>query len=300
MLQKQVAILPVPFDWGASRRGAAGGPQAVILAGLEQKLQQLGLNYSLHREFHLQDPPADRRSSKRMKHWGRVHDMSLAVSGEIARLVSCGYFPLTLGGDHSIAMGTIAGLTEHKQRLGVIWIDAHADLNTPRTSPSGNLHGMSLAAGLGHGDSRFTRLRGFSPKLQPGRIVLVGARQLDEGEKQLIRTLGVTCFTMQDIDRLGMARVMEQTIRIASNGSDGIHVSFDIDCIDPGEAPGTGTPVRGGLSYREAHLAMEMLAETGAVTSADMVEVNPLLDPSSGTARLAVELIGSLLGERIL
>jgi len=300
MLQQQVAILPVSFDWGASRRGAEGGPQAVIFAGLEQKLQQLKLDYILLRELCLPESASDRRSSKRMKHWGRVLDMSRALSEEISKLVSRGLFPLVLGGDHSIAIGTIAGLAEHKKRLGVIWIDAHADLNTPRTSPSGNMHGMSLAAGLGHGDSRFTRLCGSSPKLHPARVVLVGARQLDEGEKQLVRSLGITCYTMHDIDRMGMARIMEQAIRIASNGSDGIHVSFDIDSLDPGEAPGTGTPVRGGLNYREAHLAMEMLYECKGVTSADIVEVNPLLDPSHGTARLAVELIGSLLGERIL
>jgi arginase len=295
-----VAILPVPFDWGASRRGADGGPEAVLLAGLERKLQLLGLQYETRPNSYLPNPTADRRTSTRMKHWGRTLAMSEAVAREVALLAEGGAFPLALGGDHSIAIGTIAGVAQRMKRLGVIWIDAHADINTPQTSPSGNLHGMALAAGLGLGDPRFTGIAGISPKLQPSRIVLVGARALDEGEKHFIRKHEIACFTMYDIDRYGMARVMEDAIRIASTGSDGVHVSFDIDSVDPREAPGTGTPVRGGLNYREAHLAMEMLYDARIVTSADIVEVNPLLDNTPVTARLAVELIGSLLGEKIL
>ncbi|WP_164779797.1 arginase, partial [Paenibacillus kobensis] len=182
----------------------------------------------------------------------------------------------------------------------VLWIDAHGDLNTPDTTPSGNIHGMSLACSLGYGDSRLTSVGGNGPKVQPDRVVLVGSRQLDEGERLLIRSLGITCFTMHEIDKHGMAAIMERAITIVSNGTDGVHVSFDIDSVDPGEAPGTGTKVRGGFLYREAHLAMELLAEAGIVTSADVVEVNPQLDNGRRTARLAVELVGSLLGERIL
>ncbi|BBH20920.1 arginase [Paenibacillus baekrokdamisoli] len=299
--QQPVTILPIPFDWGASRRGADKGPDAVLIAGLADRLVLLGRKFETRSTSYLPPLAADRRTLLRMKEWGRVHAMSEAVAKEIATIVTTGAFPLALGGDHSISIGTIAGLTQFKRRLGVIWIDAHADLNTPETSPSGNMHGMALAVSLGLGDSRFTGIGGGrSPKLQPERVVLVGVRELDEGEKIIIRQHQITCFTMHDIDRLGMARVMDEAIQIAARGSDGVHVSFDIDSIDPKDAPGTGTPVRGGLNYREAHLGAEMLYSAQIVTSADFVEVNPLLDNSHLTAKLAVELIASLLGERIL
>lgn len=298
--RQPVTVLPVPFQHGASRPGAEGGPQAVLQAGLMEKLKLLKRTGTLHPPFEWQKLSKDRRSTERMRNWGRVLTMCEDVADAIQAIAKSGAFPLTVGGDHSISIGTIAGLTQHIQQLGVIWIDAHADMNTPKTTPSGNLHGMALAASLGLGDTRFTNLYDMSPKLQSKRVVLVGSRELDEGEKRNIYGSGITCFTMHDIDRIGMARVMERAIAIASYGSEGIHVSFDIDSVDPGEAPGTGTPVRGGLNYREAHLAMEMLYDCGRVTSADIVEVNPLLDPSGRTARLAVDLIGSLLGERIL
>lgn len=298
--KKPIAILPVPFDLGASRRGAGNGPQAILSAGLERKLQLLGHSLEVRSYSYMPDFSADCRTSPRMKHWGAVLAMSEAVEKETALLEAGGAFPLIIGGDHSISIGTIAGLTRRSKKLGVIWIDAHADSNTPETSPSGNIHGMSLAASLGFGDARFTALGHPSPKLQAGRVALVGTRQLDEGEKRLIRSSGVACYTMHDIDKRGMAGVMEEAITVASKGSDGVHVSFDIDSVDPGEAPGTGTPVRGGLNFREAHLAMEMLCEAKAVTSAEIVEVNPLLDNGHQTVRLAVDLIGSLLGARIL
>ncbi|SEN29613.1 arginase [Paenibacillus sp. OV219] len=298
--RQPVTVLPVPFHHGASRPGADGGPQAVLQAGLMEKLKQLKRSATLLPPLEWQKLSKDRRSMERMRNWGRVQTMNEDVAELVLAIAKSGAFPLTIGGDHSISIGTIAGLTQHIQQLGVIWIDAHADMNTPKTTPSGNLHGMALAASLGLGDTRFTNMYGQNPKLQSKRVVLVGSRELDEGEKRNIYASGISCFTMHDIDRIGMARVMERAIAIASYGSEGIHVSFDIDCVDPGEAPGTGTPVRGGLNYREAHLAMEMLYDCGRVTSADIVELNPSLDPSGRTARLAVELIGSLLGERIL
>lgn len=301
MKEKQpISILPVPFDWGASRRGASDGPQAMLSAGLERKLQLLGHRFEVRPDSYLPDFTADRRSSPRMKHWGAVLAMAEAVAKEVALLTASRAFPLIIGGDHSISIGTIAGMTQERKKLGVIWIDAHADTNTPESSPSGNMHGMSLAISLGLGDTRFTGIGHPSPKLQAQRIALVGTRQLDEGEKGLIRSRGIACYTMHDIDKLGMARVMEEAIAVVSKDSDGVHVSFDIDSVDPGEAPGTGTPVRGGLNFREAHLAMEMLYEAKVVTSADIVEVNPLLDNGHQTVRLAVDLIGSLLGARIL
>ncbi|WP_308639203.1 arginase [Paenibacillus silvisoli] len=299
-VRQPVTVLPVPFHYGASRLGASGGPEAVLQAGLLEKLRHLNLTHTIYPWKEPADYATDRRSLERMRNWGRVLTMSEAVAAAVQAITESEAFPLTIGGDHSVSIGTIAGVTAHIQQLGVIWIDAHADMNTPQTSHTGNLHGMALAAGLGLGDARFTELLGRSPKLQPKRIVLVGVRELDEGEKKHIYESGITCFTMHDIDRIGMGRVMEKAIAIASYGSEGIHVSFDIDSVDPGEAPGTGTPVRGGLNYREAHLAMEMLFDCGMVTSADLVEVNPLLDTNGRTARLAVELIGSLLGERIL
>ncbi|MFC4103662.1 arginase [Paenibacillus xanthanilyticus] len=298
--QLPITILPVPFDWGAGRRGAAAGPEAVLQAGLIRRLQKLGCRVQLRSDDYLPNTDADRRTSAKLKHWGRVQAMNEALALEAAAAMRAGTFPLAIGGDHSLAIGTVAAAAKARRRLGVLWIDAHGDLNTPQTSPSGNIHGMSLAALLGLGDPRFTGIGGPGAKLNPGHIALVGARELDVGEKELIRELGIACFTMHDIDRYGMARVMENAIRVVSEGTDGVHLSFDIDSVDPGEAPGTGTPVRGGLNYREAHLAMEMLHEAAIVTSADLVEVNPLLDNGQRTARLAVELAASFAGERIL
>jgi len=295
-----IAIIPAPFDWGASRRGASQGPQAILLSGLERKLQHLGLSYVVESPHYLPDVSMDHRSEPHLRCWGKIAAVNEAIAQKTAQAAAAGQFPLLLGGDHSIAIGSIAGAARSRRRLGVLWIDAHGDLNTPRTTPSGNIHGMSLACSLGHGDSRLTSIGGSYPKVQADRTVLVGARELDEGERQLIRSEGIRCFTMHDIDRRGMAAVMDEAIAIVSDGTDGVHLSFDIDSVDPGEAPGTGTKVRGGLLYRETHLAMEMLAESGIVTSADVVEVNPQLDNGHRTARLAVELIASLLGERIL
>jgi len=295
-----IAVIPAPFDWGASRRGAAQGPQAMLLAGLERKLQQLGYRYSVESATYMPEVQSDSRSSSSLRHWGKVLAVSEAIATKTAEAAEAGRFPLLLGGDHSVSIGSVAGAAQRRNRLGVLWIDAHGDLNTPDTTPSGNIHGMSLACLLGFGDGRLTSVGGTAPKVLPDRVVLVGSRQLDEGERLLIRSLGITCFTMHEIDKHGMAAVMDKAISIVSDGTDGVHVSFDIDSVDPGEAPGTGTKVRGGFLYREAHLAMELLAEAGIVTSADVVEVNPQLDNGKRTASLAVELIGSLLGERIL
>jgi len=223
-----------------------------------------------------------------------------ALHREVAAAVGRGRFPLVLGGDHSLAIGTIAGMLRHKRSLGVIWFDAHADLNRADTSPSGNIHGMSLAISLGLGHPLLASIGGESSKVDPSKVVLVGARSIDPGERELIRELGIKVFSMHDIDRLGMTRVMEEAISLASNGTDGVHLSLDMDGLDPEEAPGVGTPVIGGMTYREGHLAMELLSEAGCVVSADVVEVNPILDHMNKTAKVAVELVASLLGERIL
>ena len=228
----EISILPVPFDYGAGRGGAAGGPDAILQAGLESKLQALNLPYMLHPASYLPGVQFDFRTLPEMKNWGRVLTLSTSLAEAVAELDANGDFPLLLGGDHSMAIGSIAGLTKKRKRLGVLWIDAHSDLNTPSTTPSGNIHGMSLAAGLGLGDARFCNILGNNPKLHPERIVLIGARDLDNGERRLIKERNIACFTMHDIDRLGMASVMEQAIKIAASGSDGVHLSFDIDSVD--------------------------------------------------------------------
>lgn len=298
-LPSTVSIIPVPFDRGATRRGAGQGPDAIFGAGLKRKLDALGVTYQVDDLAALPEHK-DEAHHPRLNHLTEVITMNEQLAARVSALAEAGTFPLVLGGDHSIAIGTLAGLTRHYRNLGVIWIDAHSDLNTPDTTPTGNIHGMSLAVSLGKGDRRLTSIGGVKSSIKPGHVVLIGARSLDQGERDFIRREDIACFTMQDIDRMGMFRVMEEAIRISSTGTDGVHLSFDIDSVDPKIAPGTGTPVQGGLSYREAHLAMEMLSESGILTSAEFVENNPLLDRGQKTSRLLVGLIGSMLGESIL
>ncbi|MCZ8518919.1 MULTISPECIES: arginase [Paenibacillus] len=299
---KDISVLCVPFDLGAGRKGVRLGPHAILQTGLERRLRGLGLQVEVLQPFPVPpsggDAPAAGPGS--LNHLDEVAGMNESLAEAVWGILSRGRFPLVLGGDHSVAIGTLAGLTSHLHSPGVIWFDAHSDLNTAQSSPSGNIHGMSLSAALGLGHDRLVKIGGVSPKINPQHTVIIGARSLDPGEKELIRSLGIRCFTMHEIDRLGISRVTEEAIRIAGTGTDGIHVSFDIDSLDPAEAPGTGTPVRGGLSYREAHCALEMLHESLLVRSAEFVEVNPLLDTDNKTARLAAELILSLMGQRIL
>lgn len=300
MSLQNVAIVTVPFGRGAGTSGAELAPAHILYtAGLTHKLNGLNIVYRLVQEIKLssQLPPIKTANAK---HLSEVHEVSSQLAERVSEVVAQGEFPLVLGGDHSISIGTIAGLSEHYANLGVIWFDAHSDLNTEETSPSGNIHGMSLGISLGRGNPLLTGLRGICPKIKPEHVVIVGARSLDSGEKAYIRSLGIACYTMHDIDRLGIARVMDKVIQQLRQTTDGVHVSFDMDSLDPREAPGTGTPVRGGLSYREAHLALELLYQSDLVISAEFVEVNPSLDNNDQTAKLAVELIGSLLGEQIL
>ncbi|CAG7622037.1 arginase [Paenibacillus allorhizosphaerae] len=327
-----LTVISVPFDLGAGLRGASLGPDAILQAGLARRLQQIGHAVEAADFVRLPLPPTRGRKptppaapataqpllpgqastqpdtnanalvppASRLKHLDEVAAINRELAHQVAASAAGGRFPLVLGGDHSLAIGTISGLAQVHRRLGVLWFDAHSDLNTAETSPSGNIHGMSLSALLGKGHERLTQLGGAAPKVRPEHVVLIGLRDLDPGEKALIAAEGIRCFTMHDIDMLGMAKVMEEAIRIVSRDTDGVHVSFDIDSVDPVEAPGTGTPVRGGLSYREAHLALELLAEARIVTSAEFVEVNPTLESDGRTAKLAVDLISSLLGETIL
>jgi arginase len=226
------------------------------------------------------------------------------LRAEVERSLAAGRMPLVLGGDHSISIGSVAGVSNHFHRaaaeVGVIWLDAHGDSNTPETTPSGNVHGMSLAVSMGLGDAELTGLGGRAPKVDPRRVVLIGVRDLDPGERETLRRSGATVYTIREVDERGMRDVVGEAVRIAGAGTAGIHVSFDLDVIDPEDAPGVGTAITGGITYREAHLAMEILAESGRVVSLDLVEVNPVLDTRNQTAKLAVELTQSLLGKRIL
>jgi arginase len=276
------------------------GPTAFRLAGLAEKLAAEGIAARDLGDVPL--PDAAPRSSAR----GFLREI-LSVSAGLADRVRAslrrGHLPLAIGGDHSIAIGTLAGASrffrERRKRMGVIWVDAHGDMNTPETSPSGNIHGMPLAISLGAGIRGLVRLGGFQPKIEAARTALVGIRNLDEDERKNIARFGINVYTMKDIDRRGIASVMDEAIHVASNGADGVHVSFDMDAVDPATAPGVGTAVPGGLSYREAHLVMELIHDAGVMTSLEVVEANPFLDVENRTARLGVELILSALGKSI-
>ncbi len=242
-------------------------------------------------------PETGRSENTNLKYLDEIARVNSELCEKVSKADANGRFPLVLGGDHSIAIGTLAGLAKQKENLGVIWFDAHGDINTDKTSPSGNIHGMPVAVAMGIGHEKLISIGGTENKLRPEHFVLVGVRDLDSGERKLLKDLGVTVFSMHEIDRLGIVKVMEEAIAIASNGTDGVHVSFDMDAMDPFYAIGTGTRVPGGMTYRECHLAMELLAESNVVTSAEFVEVNPLLDSRNETAETAVALMGSLLGE---
>ncbi|MCI1593535.1 arginase [Heyndrickxia oleronia] len=299
-MTKKISILGVPMDLGQARRGVNMGPSAIRYADVIERLERLGYEVADHGDIEigaaerLQDPETN------MKNLKAVADANAILESKVNEIVKEGDFPLVFGGDHSIAIGTLAGVSKHYSNLGVIWYDAHGDLNIADTSPSGNIHGMPLAASLGHGHPTLTEIGGYSPKVKHENIVIIGARDLDEGEKELIKDKGIKVYTMHEIDRLGMTKVMEETISYLKDKTDGVHLSLDLDALDPSDCPGVGTPVLGGISYRESHLAMEMLAESGMITSAEFVEVNPILDERNRTAMVAVALMGSLFGEKLL
>jgi arginase len=298
-----IAILGVPLDLGASRRGVEMGPSAVRLARLSRRLEVLG-----HTVTDTGDVAVPTRETLRAGHGVEflptITEVCRDVAHRTAEIARAGGIPLVLGGDHSLAAGSVAGvataMAERKQRLGLIWIDAHADVNTPESSLTGNIHGMPLAHLLGHGDRKLARLARPSPAVRAEQTVIIGARDLDPAERVHVREYGITTFTMRDIDERGMRGVLAEAIAQVSNGTDGLYVSLDLDFVDPAEAPGVGTPVRGGATYREAHLAMETLWDTGRLVGIDLVEVNPVLDRVNHTAELAVGLMASAFGQRIL
>ncbi len=300
MAGKPVAVLGASIDLGAGRRGVDMGPSAIRYAGLEARIGGLGRDYVDLGNVEAGVFEAEPVGDPRLRFLPQIMATCERIADAVARSVAEDRFPLVLGGDHSVGLGTLGGLARaHGRPGGVLWIDAHGDLNSPETTPSGNVHGMALAAAAGFAGPAFDVSAWPVPAVDPARIALVGTRDLDEGERELLRRSEVTVFTMSDIDQQGAEHAIREALaRIAGPGF--VHVSLDMDALDPEVAPGVGTPVRGGLSYREAHLAMELVAESGLVGSLDIVEVNPILDKHNETAKLAVELIASALGARIL
>lgn len=304
MSHRRVTLIGVPLDLGAGRRGVDMGPSAFRVAGVDAKLAELGHAVEDWGDLPVKIQETQGPGNPRLKYLKEILEVCEALRERVGNALERGGTPVVLGGDHSVAMGTIAGVARHfhrrNEKLGLVWFDAHADANTAETSPSGNIHGMPLAVALGLGAPALVNLAGFAPMVEGPRAALVGIRDVDVAERPNVRASGIGAFTMRDIDERGMRVVMEEAIARASTSTAGIHVSFDLDGMDPDYAPGVGTPSPGGLSYREAHLAMEMLADTGRVVSAEFVEVNPILDHRNGTATLGVELVCSLLGKKIL
>ena len=299
-MNKNISIIGVPVDLGQTRRGVDMGPSAIRYAGVFERLEELKYDIDDLGDIEIKRPSRRELAvDTNLKNLKEVVDASERLAAKVDETIKANRFPLVLGGDHSIAIGSIAGIAKHYENLGVIWYDAHGDLNTAETSPSGNIHGMPLAVCLGIGHPDLINIAGYSPKVNPENIIIIGARSLDDGEKKLIREKGIRVYTMHEVDRMGMTAVIEETISYLSARTDGVHLSLDLDGLDPSDAPGVGTPVIGGLSYRESHLAMEMLAEADIITSAEFVEVNPILDEKNKTASLAVALMGSLFGEKL-
>ena len=296
----RICVIGVPMDLGADRRGVDIGASAIRYAGLNDQLRRLGYVVNDVGNIVVPQPESRPEGDTRMKYLEPILQASEDLADAVTAALRAGEFPLILGGDHSIALGSITGVARVHRDVGVIWVDAHGDFNTNETTPSGNIHGMVLAALAGLGPSSLTDFGGWSPKINKQTIVIVGARDLDEQEQELLRSEQIHVFTMTDIDKHGMSEIMREAVVIASQASHGVHLSLDMDSLDPREAPGVGTPVRGGLTYREAHLAMEMVAASGRLVSMDAVEVNPILDRENSTAHLAVELILSALGKKII
>jgi len=303
-MAQKIRIIGVPMDLGASRRGVDMGPSALRVAGLQARIKQLGHQVEDIGNISVKQPEEMSYGEKRAKYLAEIADACKDLAAMVEKSLEESMLPVVLGGDHSIAAGTLSGVAAHfkkkDKKIGLIWLDAHGDINTPESSPSGNVHGMPLAAAMGYGATELVELQGFKPKVEPQNISLVGIRDLDSQEKKLAKKSGVHVFTMRDIDERGMREVMSDALKYAMDDTDGISVSLDMDFVDPSDAPGVGTPVRGGVTYREAHLAMEMIADTEAMVSLEVVEINPVIDEHNRTALLGVELVLSGLGKKIL
>jgi arginase len=300
----KIRIIGVPMDLGASRRGVDMGPSALRVAGLQSRLKQLGRQVEDVGNIIVPQAEEQPYGEKKARYLEEISQTCKSLAETVHKTLDENMLPLVLGGDHSIAVGTVAGASAHFQRegkhIGVIWLDAHGDMNTPESSPTGNVHGMPLAAIMGSGPAELTELAGVKQMVEARQVALVGTRDLDAKERRFAKESGVHIFTMRDIDERGMREVMSEAIRFATDDTAGIAVSLDMDFIDPSDAPGVGTPVRGGVTYREAHLALEMIADSRAMISFELVEINPVIDLHNTTATLGVELILSGLGKKIL
>lgn len=301
---KKIQLIGVPLDLGQARRGVDMGPSAVRVAGIEARLEALGHIVEDSGNVAVAMAELKKEGDPHAKYLKEITATCTKSAELVLKALEAGKVPMVLGGDHSVAAGTVSGVAEFyrrdNKRIGLIWLDAHSDINTPETSPSGNVHGMPLAALMGLGPAELGNIYDFSPKVKPENCVLFGVRDIDATERENIRRAGIEVFTMRDIDERGMRAVMEEALRMAGRGTTGYHVSLDMDWIDPEDAPGVGTPVRGGATYREAHLAMEIIADHGRMLSFEIVEVNPVLDEQNQTADLAVELALSAFGKKIL
>ena len=299
-----VRIIGVPMDLGASRRGTDMGPSALRIAGLGSAIEAMG--YTVVAEEDIIVPAMETRplEDRKARFKPQILSVCTELAGRVKELMDDGEFPLVIGGDHSIAMGTVSGVAAHyrerNEEMGLVWFDAHGDMNIPGVSPSGNIHGMPLAHLLGRGDPDLAGILGFSPKLNPDKVVLIGIRDIDAGERKIIHESGIHVFTMRDIDELGMASVAHQAMEIVNDGTAGFHVSFDVDGCDPSVIPGSGTLVPGGVRFREAHLLLEYCADTRKMTSMEVVELNPFLDHGNVSAERTLHLITSALGKSIL
>ena len=303
-MAQKIRIIGVPMDLGQSRRGVDMGPSALRVAGLQSRLKQLGHTVEDIGNVPVKQAEEQPYGEKRAKYLNEIAETCRGLAEMTEQTLSEGFLPVVLGGDHSIAIGSCSGVSDffrkQSKKIGYLWLDAHGDMNTPDSSPSGNVHGMPLAALIGHGAPELAELLGYKPKIEPRNVAIVGVRDLDPKERRLVKDSGVHALTMRDIDERGMREVMSEALRFAMDDTDGVSVSLDMDVIDPSEAPGVGTPVRGGITYREAHLAMEMIADSEAMVSLEIVEINPVIDLHNTTALLGVEMLLSATGKKIL
>ncbi len=303
-MAQKIRIIGVPMDLGQSRRGVDMGPSALRVAGLQSRLKQLGHTVEDIGNVAVKQPEEQPYGEKRAKYLNEIAETCRGLAEMTEQTLAEGLLPLVLGGDHSIAIGSCSGVSDffrkQSKKIGYLWLDAHGDMNTPESSPSGNVHGMPLAALIGYGAPELVELLGYKPKVEPRNVAIVGVRDLDAKERRLVKDSGVHALTMRDIDERGMREVMSEALRFAMDDTDGVAVSLDMDVIDPSDAPGVGTPVRGGITYREAHLAMEMIADSEAMVSLEIVEINPVIDLHNTTALLGVEMVLSATGKKIL
>jgi arginase len=302
-MNRRIEIIGCPIDMGAGRRGVDMGPSALRIADLATRLERLGHDVRDRGDIDVMIPETQEIGQSRLRYKQPILATCAQLMRDVERSLGDGFVPVVLGGDHSLSIGSVAGSSRHfaarNEAVGLIWFDAHGDANTPDTTPSGNIHGMSLAVSLGLGDPDLVKLGDHAPKVGPRNAALIGVRDLDPGEREVLKRVGCTVYTMREIDERGMRNVVEEAVRIVSDGTAAVHVSLDLDVIDPEDAPGTGTPVPGGITFREAHLAMEMIHDQARLAAIDVVELNPVLDHRNATGILAAELVQSLLGKRI-